>query len=781
MARKSSFLQGFEVGADLYNRGYSQAMGLAEMAQRKKDREYQRTRDEKSDERAEREHKLRTDAAELAKRKFELEIKEWEQRQKANKIKSDNFNAGMSAVKNAHDFLQFFDPLNNKADYQMWHNDIVPTLKKDALLTETTEKQFMGMLDLVEQGKIARETIDARSAQKARVAALREAANEDLKKKYARVSELGLPRDIDDATFRNLNGQISAFTLDISEGNLDLNDDRLTEFRHAFAQAGGDAGKLTTIFKEAYKPVAERQRKHQETLAAEARKKAADIESGQRDLQNKKDLFDHENSDLSQNPDGVVESMALNGQPVSDFKTVYPSRTLRSVDRRRNEIKQGFVDGKYVGEDRIRLSGVFTDKLTQTESEAITKSLRTLKQIDDIDFLQKEISTGPVQKALTGVHKLIDTEEGRDRAIFEGALNAMIPGLARGTYGEVGVLTDADIENYKKTVSSLGQQEAVNQILIDKTRKLVRYSVERQLSDAVSNQKNVSGYLSQYRQVTAGKTYDFQSEEAFRKAREAGQIPAGAKGSFPEKSGGTTHFTMPDKPAPEMVPQGKRPGVFQGKTREEIQQQIESARDAGQLSPGQKVKVIDPETGSEIMLTVPGGAEPAAGSMAPMESPQGQPSRMASPEVERDSTAPAQSNLGVTPTDYGAESDLEKAKSEPVPGKPMEPEPPKLDLWMNEEHREGMVNAQLKEEEARQELLQMASDGGGEDPYAFLRHRVKVGGQFGEIVRTNSRGVFVKFGGQQARFLSWAGLSKAIDAGNFKFNKARLNQQLKGE
>ena len=101
--------------------------------------------------------------------------------------------------------------------------------------------------------------------------------------------------------------------------------------------------------------------------------------------------------------------------------------------------------------------------------------------------------------------------------------------------------------------------------------------------------------------------------------------------------------------------------------------------------------------------------------------------------------------------------------------------------WGSEEERQAMVDGQLKEYRAIQEFQKLADNGGGGDPYSFVRHRVKIGNITGEIVRTNSRGVFIKIPNGPTRFMSWGGLSKRIESGDFKPNKARLNQQLKGE
>lgn len=61
MARKSSFLQGFEVGADMFSRGRAQAMQMQQMRQQALDRELRLERERKADQRADEEWEWRKD------------------------------------------------------------------------------------------------------------------------------------------------------------------------------------------------------------------------------------------------------------------------------------------------------------------------------------------------------------------------------------------------------------------------------------------------------------------------------------------------------------------------------------------------------------------------------------------------------------------------------------------------------------------------------------------------------------------------------------------------
>ena len=76
MARKSSFLQGFEVGSDLYNKGFSQAATMRQMSMQEAREKAAAERHAAEEKRAERLDKLAEDRHNLFKQKFEWEKKE---------------------------------------------------------------------------------------------------------------------------------------------------------------------------------------------------------------------------------------------------------------------------------------------------------------------------------------------------------------------------------------------------------------------------------------------------------------------------------------------------------------------------------------------------------------------------------------------------------------------------------------------------------------------------------------------------------------------------------
>ena len=103
-------------------------------------------------------------------------------------------------------------------------------------------------------------------------------------------------------------------------------------------------------------------------------------------------------------------------------------------------------------------------KVDSTTVQALAKFGTSITQITDlkkeIDALKAKGGTGAFKGQITD-RKFWDADTATIRAKLQGS----IPTIARGVFGEVGVLTDADIENYKKTIPNIKTPtEAVDRI-----------------------------------------------------------------------------------------------------------------------------------------------------------------------------------------------------------------------------------------------------------------------------------------------------------------------------
>lgn len=136
--------------------------------------------------------------------------------------------------------------------------------------------------------------------------------------------------------------------------------------------------------------------------------------------------------------------------------------------------------------------------LTDTDTKALTKFSQALDQITGIQKQIKDIQTGPVLWKLKQLNPY-DT----DAQVLTASLNALIPNLARGVYGEVGVLTDNDIRQYSKTIPNLTQTNDVNNAVLALTLDTIAWGYKRQLQTLAAAWKDVSWFSGIYESLKA--------------------------------------------------------------------------------------------------------------------------------------------------------------------------------------------------------------------------------------------------------------------------------------
>lgn len=131
-------------------------------------------------------------------------------------------------------------------------------------------------------------------------------------------------------------------------------------------------------------------------------------------------------------------------------------------------------------------------ELTDGPTSAIEKNIMTTQQLQD---LQESISSldssdfGPIQGILSSNNPLNTKAQE-----LKAQLTAIVPGLARGVYGEVGVLTEADIKNYMATLPNLNQTEDVQRAVLEMTQRVVNRGLENKLRTYASAGYNLEGF-----------------------------------------------------------------------------------------------------------------------------------------------------------------------------------------------------------------------------------------------------------------------------------------------
>jgi len=149
----------------------------------------------------------------------------------------------------------------------------------------------------------------------------------------------------------------------------------------------------------------------------------------------------------------------------------------------------------------LAASAVNKESLSQTERTAVTKNLTVLDQLDSLQAnIAKQNKTGFVKGKVNNVMAAIG--KNADVGTINAQLQAIVPNLARGVYGEVGVLTDGDIENYRKTLPTLTMPQDQNDAVLALTLKVVQKNLKNTLETAANSKMDVSRFAPQYQEVT---------------------------------------------------------------------------------------------------------------------------------------------------------------------------------------------------------------------------------------------------------------------------------------
>lgn len=126
---------------------------------------------------------------------------------------------------------------------------------------------------------------------------------------------------------------------------------------------------------------------------------------------------------------------------------------------------------------------------TGEQTKPLNKAVLVLDQVANLKNDIRNTNTDPI----LGILRDNNPYDVKARAI-NAQLRAIVPNLARGIYGEVGVLTDADIANYIQTLPNLRTPEEANDLVLDMTLRVIGNSFETQLQTLAAEGRDVSGF-----------------------------------------------------------------------------------------------------------------------------------------------------------------------------------------------------------------------------------------------------------------------------------------------
>lgn len=145
--------------------------------------------------------------------------------------------------------------------------------------------------------------------------------------------------------------------------------------------------------------------------------------------------------------------------------------------------------------EKEKTAGRISENAAKSESDKketpqwlAEKSIKIKQSGDDLSDLEKQLKDQGMTGPIFGFFKRLNPYDTNAQA-FEAKLKATVPNLARGVFGEVGVLTKDDFENYLATLPNLKSPE-------DRAKKLIEQlrTVLARQQDSVKNMVVGQGY-----------------------------------------------------------------------------------------------------------------------------------------------------------------------------------------------------------------------------------------------------------------------------------------------
>ena len=171
-------------------------------------------------------------------------------------------------------------------------------------------------------------------------------------------------------------------------------------------------------------------------------------------------------------------------------KDNYRAKVAAELDKRK---KEALASGDFSGVIRASAGGKDVDT---TFLQAFEKGINVVYQVGDLQAEIKNEITGPI----LGTLRSVNPYDVKARLI-KAQLTAITPNLARGIYGEVGVLTDNDIKLYSQTLPTLKNPEDVRNAILGMTVRSLQRSLENKIKVQAGFGRDVSGIENVYLEV----------------------------------------------------------------------------------------------------------------------------------------------------------------------------------------------------------------------------------------------------------------------------------------
>lgn len=179
-----------------------------------------------------------------------------------------------------------------------------------------------------------------------------------------------------------------------------------------------------------------------------------------------------------------------------------------------NQFQDKVTDPNISLEDKMRFS-VGGKELLSAQANKLDSFATVVTGLQNLESRLDSVSTD----SLAPIIGIIQNNNPWDdkRKEIDAIITGLVPGLARGVYGEVGVLTDTDIERYQQLLPTLKDTQSQREALVNLLKESLATGIDNTIRTAASSGRDVSGFtdLVQYVNNRAGGE-EFNAELLYR-------------------------------------------------------------------------------------------------------------------------------------------------------------------------------------------------------------------------------------------------------------------------
>ena len=147
--------------------------------------------------------------------------------------------------------------------------------------------------------------------------------------------------------------------------------------------------------------------------------------------------------------------------------------------------------------ERLKQTAGSKTKPVASEREQMGKFANVVALTDNLMGSLSKTTNDPI----LGYMRSLNPYDFDARAVNAQVI-ALVPSVARALYGEVGVLTDTDIERYLKTLPNIKSTTDQNRFIAAMTLSNAKRAYEQTLLNLANSNVNVSGFVDSYKNLT---------------------------------------------------------------------------------------------------------------------------------------------------------------------------------------------------------------------------------------------------------------------------------------